>query len=636
MPLVQLKKLHLAYGPQILLDDVDLVVDKGEHIGLLGRNGVGKSSLMKILSGEVHADGGELWIRPETRIAYLSQDLPEADKQTVYEYVASGITNIGELISRFHQLTVSENPDMQIMETLQQQIDAADGWSYQQKVDTVISQLELPGEASLDSLSGGWKRRVALARALVNDPEVLLLDEPTNHLDIPAIEWLEKFLQEFRGAIVLVTHDRAFLQKVANRIMELDRGELIYWQHDYQGFLKHRDQQLAAEEKANQEFDKKLAREEAWIRQGIKARRTRNEGRVRSLKKMRQEFQQRRQVQGNANLKLNQAEMTGKIVVEVEDITHGYGGRTLIRDFSLTVLRGDRIGFIGPNGVGKTTLLKILLGELTPDHGKVKTGTRKEVAYFDQLRGQLDLEKSVRDNLAEGSDHVKVNGRDVHVISYLQDFLFAPDRIRQPVKALSGGEQNRLILARLFSKPANVLVLDEPTNDLDMETLELLEEILLEFDGTLLLVSHDRAFLDNVVTSSIVFEGNGRVGHYVGGYQDWINSGGSFELSEGKSGAKKKTEKAVKSDKQDKQDQQGSPAKKPAKLSYKVQRELDQLPDKIETAESRLAELEAQISDPAFYEQDQQEIEKTLNDVTATQEALESHYSRWEEIEKMQ
>ena len=630
MPLLTLKDIHLAYGPQVLLDAESMVIETGDIIGLLGRNGAGKSSLLKLLHGDIRPDAGERWLNPGTRIAMLAQELPFKASETVFDFIAAGLARTGALLSRYHQLTSGGEPDMKQLARVQQEIDALDGWKIQQKVDTVISQLDLPADDLMTTLSGGWTRRVALARALVSEPDILLLDEPTNHLDIPAIEWLENLLHDFRGAIVLITHDRAFLQRTANRIMELDRGKLIYWQHDYQAFLKHRDAQLAAEAKSNAEFDKKLAKEEVWIRQGIKARRTRNEGRVRALEKMREEVKARLGVQGSAKITVNKSELSGKIVVEAEGVRHGYAGETLIDNFSITVLRGDRIGLIGPNGAGKTTLLKILLGQLKPDHGKVKTGTKIDIAYFDQLREQLDPEKTVQENLAGGSDHVTINGRSVHVISYLQDFLFEPARIRQPVKALSGGEQNRLILARLFSKPANMLVLDEPTNDLDMETLELLEEILMNFDGTLLLVSHDRAFLDNVVTSSIVFEGNGQVKHYVGGYRDWVRQGGRFATK----GAPGKAAPAGKPGHTQKPQAQ-QPAK-PGKLSYKVQRELDQLPGRIEAAEAALAALEETIADPAFYDNDAATIDKTMKQVTAAQEALEKLYARWEEIEQGQ
>ncbi|MGA0934896.1 MAG: ATP-binding cassette domain-containing protein [Pseudohongiellaceae bacterium] len=630
MPLLTLKDIHLAYGPQVLLNAENMIIEAGDIIGLLGRNGAGKSSLLKLLHGDIRPDGGERWLKPGARVAMLEQELPFKASETVYEFVAGGLARTGALLSQYHQLIADDAPDMKKLERLQQEIDSLDGWKLQLKVDTVISQLDLPADTLMSALSGGWTRRAALARALVSEPDILLLDEPTNHLDIPAIEWLEQLLMEFRGAIVLITHDRAFLQRTANRIMELDRGQLIYWQHDYRAFLEHRDQQLAAEAKTNAEFDKKLAREEEWIRQGIKARRTRNEGRVRALEKMREEAKARRNLQGNARMTLNKSELSGKIVVEAEGIRHGYDGKTLIDHFSINIMRGDRIGLIGPNGTGKTTLLKILLGQITPDHGKVKTGTKIDIAYFDQLREQLDPEKSVQDNLAGGSDHVTINGRDMHVISYLQDFLFEPGRIRQPVKALSGGEQNRLILARLFSKPANVLVLDEPTNDLDMETLELLEEILLKFEGTLLLVSHDRAFLDNVITSCIVFEGYGQVNHFVGGYQDWVSHGGHF-ADEKKAADQPDAASAPKPQKPQPQ----QPAK-PGKLSYKLQRELDMLPGEIEKAEAALHTLEKTISDPTFYNNDPQKVDATLKQVAAAQEALDKLYARWEEIEQGQ
>lgn len=638
MPLIQLSNIHLAYGPLVLLDNEELVIRRGERYGLLGRNGAGKSSFMKLLSGEIRADSGELWVRPGTRIACLAQELP-TERQSVYDYIADGLPEAGRLLQEFHHLSAhADQPGaLDKMEKVQQKLEAIDGWTLQQKVETAINLLGLDAEEELQNLSGGGARRAALGRALVSEPDVLLLDEPTNHLDILSVEWLENYLRDFRGALVTITHDRAFLQKVADRIIELDRGKLKVWEHDYQRFLEYRDQALAAEERANAEFDKKLAEEERWIRQGIKARRTRNEGRVRALEKMREEFKARRSVQGKAKMQLNEAESSGKIVVEAEHIHHAFDDKLIVKDFSIKILRGDKIGLIGPNGVGKTTLLNILLGKLTPDQGTMKIGTKLEVAYFDQTRAQLDAEKSVIDNLADHGDFIEVRGKSRHVISYLQDFLFTPDRIRQPVKALSGGEQNRLILARMFSKPANLMVLDEPTNDLDLETLELLEELLLDFEGTLLLVSHDRAFLDHVVTSSIVFEGLGSVAQYVGGYTDWVSAGGNFRRPEQQATASADTSQSATSPAptgEPKTMDKESRDKK-AKLSYKLQRELEELPGRIEETEQLVAELEETIAEAGFYEQDHHEVEATLARLGREQETLETLYARWEELDSL-
>jgi ATP-binding cassette subfamily F protein uup len=502
--ILKLDKTSLHYGTQVLLDEAEVSVRAGDRIGLLGRNGAGKSTLLKIISGAIVPESGERWLRPATRIAYLDQSLPAADDQDVYDVVAHGLADVGDVLARYHHCIV-EN-DMNGLAAAQAELEAKDGWRLAQRVESVISQLQLPEDALMNTLSGGWRRRVALGQALVSEPDILLLDEPTNHLDIPAIEWLENALQSFSGAIIFVTHDRAFLQNLASTIWELDRGHLFSWQGRYQDFLRVRDQQLAAEDRENALFDKRLAEEEKWIRQGIKARRTRNEGRVRALKAMRQERSQRREQTGKAQFRMESADRSGKRVAELERVSHGFDGKTVIRDCSLLVSRGDRIGIVGPNGSGKSTLLKILLGELTPDSGKVTLGSKLEVAYFDQLRAHLDPDKNLIDNICGGQDFIEIDGRRRHAISYLGDFLFAPDRVRTPVRALSGGEQNRAILARLFSKPANLLVLDEPTNDLDVETLELLEEILLKFTGTVLLVSHDRAFMDNVVTSILGYQ----------------------------------------------------------------------------------------------------------------------------------
>lgn len=635
MPLVRLDKVSLNFGTHILLDEVDFTLKKGSKIGLLGRNGAGKTTFMKVIAGSMQPDSGERWLRPGVEIAWLEQSLPEADEQSVYDMVAGGLAEVGELLKQYHHMIADyENADMKKLERVQGALEAKGGWSLGQKVDTVITQLQLPADKLMSQLSGGWRKRVALARALVREPEFLLLDEPTNHLDVPAIEWLEKQLQDYNGAVLLVTHDRTFLQNVVNKIVEIDRGHLYEFEGTFQKFLDFREQQLASEEKANKLFDKKLAQEEVWIRQGIKARRTRNEGRVRALEALRRERSERRELQGNAKFKLNSAESSGKIVAELEDISHSFDERAVIRDFTTTVMRGDRIGIVGANGAGKSTLLKILLGKLTPQQGKVKHGSKMEVAYFDQLREHLDMDKNLIDNVSGGQDYIEINGKSKHVISYLSDFLFTPDRIRTPAKALSGGEQNRAILAKVFSRPANVLVLDEPTNDLDIETLELLEDILLKFEGTVLLVSHDRQFMDNVVTSLMVFEGDGVVNEYVGGYSDWSRRGNelfSFESSESES--KKASAKPA-----EKPAQEAAPKKAPPKkLSYKDQRELDALPALIEELEARQAELEQIMSSADFYEKDDggKSVEETLKQVADVQGQLEQAFERWEALEKL-
>jgi len=629
MPLLRIDKASLHYGNLDLLDGVDFSVTRGTRLGLLGRNGAGKTSLLKVLAGEIALDSGERWLGPGTRIAWLQQDLPIADEQTVYDVVASGLAETGRLLAEYHHLVQTHYlQSMAALSHLQQKLEALDGWRLQQRVETTITQLDLPADASMSALSGGWRRRVALAQALVSNPDILLLDEPTNHLDIPAIRWLEEQLRNFKGALILITHDRRFLQNVANWMAELDRGHLTLWQGDYQGFLRHREQQLLAEERANELFDRKLAQEEVWIRQGIKARRTRNEGRVRALKGLREERSQRRERMGNAGFLLDDAAKSGKIVAELKHVAHRFGGNEVIRDFSTVIQRGDRIGIVGANGAGKTTLVKIILGELQPTAGEVTRGTRLEIAYSDQLREYLDPEKNLIDNVCGGQEFIEIGGRRRHAITYLGDFLFSPERVRMPVKALSGGEQNRAVLARLFSKSANLLVLDEPTNDLDIETLELLEEILLDFEGTVLLVSHDRDFMDNVITSLIVLDGRGGVDEYVGGYSDWEARGGS--LSDAKAGTAEKstqaaTEGAVTQRKQD--------GPKPAKLSYKDQRELGNLPAKIEKLEIQQAQLEKQISEPGFYQSDRDSIRKVMQELEDLQVQLEAAFARWSALE---
>ncbi|WMR33050.1 ATP-binding cassette domain-containing protein, partial [Metapseudomonas otitidis] len=496
MTLLKFSDVSLAYGAMPLLDKVSWQIARGERVCVIGRNGTGKSSMLRLVKGEQHADDGEIWRAPALKIGELPQELPRADERTVFDVVAEGLAGVGELLAQYHHLSqnIRDEHDLERLTHVQQELEAKDGWRLQQLVDSTLSRLQLPADKTLAELSGGWRRRVLLAQALVSEPDLLLLDEPTNHLDIGAIAWLEEALSGFGGAVLFITHDRSFLQNLATRILELDRGNLIDWNGDYASFLVHKEQQLAAEETANALFDKRLAQEEVWIRQGIKARRTRNEGRVRALKAMRMERAERRERQGRATFQLETADKSGKQVIVVENVGFAHpGGELLIRDFSMVLQRGDRIGLLGANGTGKTTLLKLLLGDLQPTQGSIEVGTKLEVAYFDQLRHALEPEKTVIDNLAEGREFITVGGQNRHVLSYLGDFLFSPQRARTPVKALSGGERARLLLAKLFSKPANLLVLDEPTNDLDVETLELLEEVLLEFPGTVLMVSHDRA-----------------------------------------------------------------------------------------------------------------------------------------------
>ncbi len=632
MTLLKLTNVSLAYGNNPLLDGVSWQIARGERVCIIGRNGTGKSSMLSLVKGSQLPDDGEIWRAPGLKIGELPQELPLADERTVFDVVAEGLAGVGQLLADYHHLSqnIQNEADLDKLMHVQQELEAKDGWRLQQLVDSTLSRLQLPADKTLAELSGGWRRRVLLAQALVSEPDLLLLDEPTNHLDIGAIAWLEEALTGFNGAVLFITHDRAFLQNLATRILELDRGHMIDWNGDYASFLVHKEQQLAAEETANALFDKKLAQEEVWIRQGIKARRTRNEGRVRALKALRAERSERREHQGKANIQIDAAEKSGKQVIVVEHATFAHpGGEPLIRDFSMVLQRGDRIGLLGANGTGKTTLLKLLLGDLQPSSGKVEAGTRLEVAYFDQLRHQLELEKTVIDNVAEGRDFITIDGQNRHVLSYLGDFLFSPQRARTPVKALSGGERARLLLAKLFSKPANLLVLDEPTNDLDVETLELLEEVLLGFQGTVLMVSHDRAFLDNVVTSTLVFEGNGVVREYVGGYQDWLRQGGSPRLLGVTETKESKTEAPA--SKPAAPVAEAAPAKK--KLSYKVQRELEALPGKIDAVEKNISALQAEIAQPAFYQQTAEHTGETLARLEALQKELDELLERWAELE---
>lgn len=636
MTLLKLTNVSLAYGNNPLLDGVSWQIARGERVCIIGRNGTGKSSMLSLVKGSQLPDDGEIWRAPGLKIGELPQELPLADARTVFDVVAEGLAGVGQLLADYHHLSqnIQNEADLDKLMHVQQELEAKDGWRLQQLVDSTLSRLQLPADKTLAELSGGWRRRVLLAQALVSEPDLLLLDEPTNHLDIGAIAWLEEALMGFNGAVLFITHDRAFLQNLATRILELDRGHMIDWNGDYASFLVHKEQQMAAEETANALFDKKLAQEEVWIRQGIKARRTRNEGRVRALKALRAERSERREHQGKANIQIDAAEKSGKQVIVVEHASFAHpGGEPLIRDFSMVLQRGDRIGLLGANGTGKTTLLKLLLGDLQPTSGKVEAGTRLEVAYFDQLRHQLELEKTVIDNVAEGRDFITIDGQSRHVLSYLGDFLFSPQRARTPVKALSGGERARLLLAKLFSKPANLLVLDEPTNDLDVETLELLEEVLLAFQGTVLMVSHDRAFLDNVVTSTLVFEGNGVVREYVGGYQDWLRQGGSPRLLGVAEAKETKEEKAETAQAKPATAAAAEPAPTKKKLSYKVQRELEALPAKIDAVEKNIAAVQAEIAEPAFYQQTPERTGETIARLDALQAELDELLERWAELE---
>src|SRR6056297_1363779 len=635
MPLLRLESASLHFGTQVILDAVNLSVTREQKIGLLGRNGAGKTTLLKALAGTAELDSGTRWQRPGVRMAWLRQELPEAGAESVFDHVASGLEETGNLLAEYHRLSAqAAEVNMDELARVQTELEARDGWAMQQRIDSIISRLALPADAPMSSLSGGWRRRVALAQALVNDPDILLLDEPTNHLDIPAIAWLEEQIREFRGAVVLITHDRQFLQSVCNVMAELERGRLTTWEGDYHGFLRHREAEQETEERANALFDKRLAQEEVWIRQGIKARRTRNEGRVRALQSMRDERARRRERVGRADFSVEDADRSGKIVVEVEHVSHAFDGKPVIRDFSTVIQRGDRIGIVGANGAGKTTLVKILLGELTPDSGSVKRGTKLEIAYSDQLREKLDPTKTLIDNVCGGQEFIEINGRRRHGISYLGDFLFTPERVRTPVRALSGGEQNRAVLARLFSKPANMLVLDEPTNDLDMETLELLEEILLAFEGTVLLVSHDRAFMDNVVTGLFVLPGDGTIDEQAGGYSDWEARGGGLVAARAPGNDSDGPRPAGESS-GGTAAPAGSPTPRPAqkKLSYREQRELAELPARIEALETRQAELETLTTAPDFYQGDAETVQATLAEFSELQATLESAVERWAELE---
>ncbi len=647
MSLIKIEKAYLSYGLQVLLDEVDLVVEKGHRLCLIGRNGAGKSSLLKVIAGEVDLDKGDVVLQSGVRIARLEQDLPDADDRLVFDSVASAFPGLGELLSEYHHLAHGTEFTEEVlarMEKLQHDIEARDGWLMQQKVEAILTRLDLPAEKYMRELSGGWRRRVALARALVLEPDVLLLDEPTNHLDIAAIDWLEKQLLSFNGALVFITHDRSLLQTLATHIVELDRGNLRYWSGDYASYLVYREQALAEEARHNDLFDKRLAEEEVWIRQGIKARRTRNEGRVRALKELRNVRSERREVIGKASFSLASGEASGKLVAELTNVSYAWGNKKIVENFSTTIVRGDRIGLVGANGAGKSTLLKLILGELQEQKGSVRLGTSLTVAYFDQLRDQLDLNQSAVDNIAEGREFIEIDGKSKHIFSYLSDFLFSGERARTPLRALSGGERNRVLLAKLFSKSANLLVLDEPTNDLDVETLELLEEILTDYKGTVLLVSHDRAFLNNIVSSVIAFEGRGNVLEYVGGYDDWLRQGGKWtesDLPESSvalqtilSDHAQPIEKSTLQ--QSTLNQTGKVQARIKKLSYKLQKEFDELPKSIEALEQSVAAFKSQISASDFYVQPLSWREEKLRALAQAELQLETCFERWAELEDMQ
>ena len=627
MPLIRFDDVSLEFGDQLILRDAGFSIEAGERICLIGRNGAGKSTTLRLITGQLEPDRGEITAQQDLIVSQLAQALPEAMDQPVVEVIRSGLTQIEALLdeySRRSKLDLDKH-GLRELEELHAKIDAHDGWHIDQRVETTITDLNLPHDKKMSELSGGWRRRVALARALVQKPDLLLLDEPTNHLDIATIRWLEDRVYSYPGAVLFITHDRAFLQRLATRIVEIDRGKLTSWPGDYDNYLRRKEKALEDEAVAEDKFDKKLAGEEAWIRQGIKARRTRNEGRVRALVRMREEREQRIARESRARIHIEEAEQSGRKVIRARNVSYAYGDERVINNFSIKIMRGDRIGLIGNNGVGKTTLLRLLLGELEPQSGTVKLGTGLEIGYFDQLRQELDLEKSVAYNVGEGRTYIRLNGKDRHVVGYLKGFLFSPKRSTMPVKALSGGERNRVVLAKLFTRPANLLVLDEPTNDLDIETLEVLEEKLFEYTGTLIVVSHDREFLDNVVTSVIVFEQDGKVQEYVGGYSDWARRGHQLAVTDNPYDEDQKKRAAA----------ERRNRRKPNKLSYKDQRELDALPGEIEMLEAEIATMQENIAAPDFYTQDAGLVQQKLQELGSAENELERRIERWGELETL-